>query len=121
MDLQPQQLFSLIVLLGTLLVFVSDSIGNMLAFGNRFVNAFTTAIVWGVLFFMLYFVLGAVEIKLASDMSRLVVMTAVGSGIVFVADMIGNVIAFGNRFLNSLITAIIWATMFVALRMYGFV
>ena len=93
----------------------------MLAFGNRVVNAFTTAIVWGVLFIVLYFVLGAVEIPLAANLSRLVMMTAVGSAIVFVADMIGNLIAFGNRFLNSLVTAIVWATIFVALRMYGLV
>jgi len=119
--MDPTQLFYLIVLLGTLLVFVSDSIGNMMAFGNRFVNSLTTAIIWAVLFIVLYFVLGAVGIPLAGDLGRLVVMTAVGAGIVFVADTIGNLIAFGNRFLNALITAIIWATMFVALRMYGIV
>jgi len=119
--MDPQQLFYLIVLLGTLLVFVSDSIGNMLAFGNRFVNSLTTAIVWGILFIVLYFVLAAVQIPLAGDLGRLVVMTAVGAGIVFVADTVGNLLAFGNRFLNALITAVIWATIFVALRMYGIV
>ncbi len=117
--MDPQQLFYFIVLIGTLLVFISDSIGNMLSFGNRVANALTTAVVWGVLFIALYFVLGAIGIQLASSLQGLMILTAKGILIVFVADMIGNAIAFGNRFINALVTAIVWAGIFVALKVYG--
>lgn len=117
----PDQLFYLIVLLGALLVFVSDSIGNMLAFGNRIVNALTTAIVWMVLFIILYFVLAAVDIQLTSTLNRFFVLAIMGGAFVFVSDMIGNIITFGNRFLNALTTTIVWAALYGAARIYGLV
>ena len=38
------------VILGAIVVFVVDLIGNMLTFSNRFVNAFVTALVFAVIF-----------------------------------------------------------------------
>ncbi len=38
------------VILGAIVVFVVDLIGNMLTFSNRFVNALVTAIVFAVIF-----------------------------------------------------------------------
>jgi hypothetical protein len=38
------------VLMGAVIVFLLDLIGNMISFSNRFLNALTTAIVFGVVF-----------------------------------------------------------------------
>jgi len=41
--------------------------------------------------------------------------------VVFVVDLIGNVIAFGNRaFVNALVSAILFAALFGALVYYGY-
>lgn len=40
--------------------------------------------------------------------------------IVFMVDLIGNFIVFGNRFLNALATAIIFGLIFGALSYYGY-
>ena len=119
--MQPQHVFYLIVLLGAILVFVADSIGNRLSFKNRIINALTTAIVWGALFIGLYFVLNAFEIQLAGSLEGLMKLALKGAAIVFVADMIGNLIAFGNRFVNSFVTAVVWAGIFLGLNAVGLV
>jgi hypothetical protein len=36
----------------------------------------------------------------------------IGSAIVFVLDLVGNLISFSNRFLNALATAIVFAVVF---------
>ncbi len=117
--MDAQQTFYFIILIGTLLVFISDSIGNMLSFGNRIANAFTTAIVWGILFIALYFVLGSIGMELASSLQALMITAAKGILLVFVADLIGNAIAFGNRFINALVTAIVWSGLMLAYEFYG--
>jgi zinc transporter ZupT len=40
--------------------------------------------------------------------------------IVFVVDLIGNLITFSNRFANALVTAILFAGLFGALVYYGY-
>ncbi len=40
--------------------------------------------------------------------------------IVFVIDLIGNIISFGSRVTNALVTAIIFAVIFGALVFYGY-
>ena len=119
--MDPQQVFYLIVLLGAVLVFVADSIGNRLSFSNRIANALTTALVWGALFIGLYFVLDMIEIQLAGSLNGLYKLALTGAGIVFIADMIGNSIAFTNRFVNALVTATVWAGIFLGLKALGFV
>jgi hypothetical protein len=42
----------------------------------------------------------------------------IGAAIVFVLDLVGNLISFSNRFLNALTTAIVFAVVFGGL-MYG--
>ncbi|MEL6747547.1 MAG: hypothetical protein AAGF32_03180 [Pseudomonadota bacterium] len=44
----------------------------------------------------------------------------VASIVVFVVDLIGNSIAFGNRIVNALVTAIVFAIIFGALAYFGF-
>ena len=119
--MEPQYVFYLIIFLGMLLVFVADSIGNKLSFSNWIANALTTAIVWGLLFIGLYFVLDLIEIQLAGSLDGLFKLALTGAGIVFIADMIGNSIAFSNRFVNALVTAIVWGGIFMGLNVIGFI
>ena len=43
----------------------------------------------------------------------------IGAAIVFVLDLIGNLISFSNRFLNALTTAIVFAAVFGGLLYSG--
>ena len=45
----------------------------------------------------------------------------IGAVIVFLLDLIGNMISFSNRFLNALTTAIVFAVVFGALIQAGIV
>ncbi len=40
--------------------------------------------------------------------------------VVFVIDLIGNTLAFGSRFVNALVTAIVFALVFGALVYFGY-
>ncbi len=44
----------------------------------------------------------------------------IASAVVFVVALIGNTLAFGNKFLNALVTAAIFAVLFGALTYYGY-
>lgn len=46
MVLPPEYAWVELVIIGAVVVFVSDMIGNMVSFQNRFMNALTTAIVF---------------------------------------------------------------------------
>lgn len=55
MFLSPDYVWLEPVLLGALLVFVIDSIGNVIEFNNRFVNALVTAILFALVFGVLVY------------------------------------------------------------------
>lgn len=40
--------------------------------------------------------------------------------LVFVADLIGNMLAFGNRIVNALVTALIFGAMFAAIMHFNY-
>lgn len=103
---------------GVALVFFADLIGNAIAFNNRGLNAMVTAIIAGGLFFaVLYFVNKEQIFLLDSDAQkatmRAIGLTALGVQSVFVADTIGNSLVFSNRIGNAVVTAILWAAVFV--------
>jgi hypothetical protein len=61
MLLPPEYAWIELVIIGTVVVFVADLIGNTISFHSRFMNAFTTAIVFAVAFALLiYFRYGTV-------------------------------------------------------------
>ena len=45
----------------------------------------------------------------------------IGAAIVFILDLIGNMISFSNRFLNALTTAVVFAVVFGGLIQAGIV
>lgn len=48
-----------------------------------------------------------------------ILIIAVGAGIVFLTDLVGNSIAFGNRFVNALVTSILFAVVFSAMHYFS--
>ncbi len=44
----------------------------------------------------------------------------IAAGVVFIIDLIGNMLTFSSRFLNALVTAIIFALVFGALVYFGY-
>lgn len=102
-----EQQVLLIVAIGFIVVFVSDSIGNLIAFDNRIVNALVTGVVFGVIFGAIIWYLN--QSAAPADRVPFLATVLVGAAVVVISDLIGNMIAFGNRFVNSLVTAVIFA------------
>jgi len=104
------------VLIAAGVVFVVGLIGNVLSFSNRFVNALVTAIVFAVIFGALSFV-AKTEVPpspvefLPADYSWLQPVL-IAAAVVFVIDLIGNILSFSNRFVNALVTAIVFLLIF---------
>lgn len=104
------------VLVAAGVVFVIGLIGNLLSFSNRFVNALVTAIVFAVVFGALYH-LSHAEVPpspiefLPADYKWLQPVL-IAAAVVFVVDLIGNILSFSNRFVNALVTALVFLAIF---------
>lgn len=86
-------------------VLVSDLIGNMIAFDTPFVNAFVTMTVATIIVYGLSRAIGITAYEPFNN-----TLTFLGvAALVFVSDMVGNLITFGKgkRFANALTTAVI--------------
>ena len=88
--------------------FIIDYFANILSFENRFVSAVVTGlllivIIWGTL------------ILIGDDVAMQPLMMA--GALMFVVALLGNILSFGNRFTNALVTAIIFIIPF-ALGLY---
>ena len=86
-------------------VFVVALFGNFIAFGNRFVNALVTALILAACL-----VLASLGLRGTLIDSTSLTLAVVA---VFVADIIGNWINFGNRLANAVVTTLVFAVLFV--------
>ena len=107
------------VLIAAGIVFIVGLIGNVLSFSNRFVNALVTAVVFAVIFGVLSFLVRSEAPAspapfLPAEYSWLEPVL-VAAAVVFVIDLIGNILSFSNRVVNALVTAIVFAVVFGAL------
>jgi len=106
------------VLIGAGILFVIGYIGNLLSFSNRFVNALVTAVVFAVIYAALYYTVDQAMLppELANMSQetwlRMIGMAAV---LVFVIDLIANMISFSSRLVNALTTAVVFAVLFAVL------
>ena len=101
MSMTSEGLFTFLAIMAVsvlIIVFIADTIGNMLVFDNRFMNALVTGLVFVFLFGAIYFFFG----DFASPQ-----LVLVGGFLVFCSDLISNALVFSNRFANSLLTALI--------------
>ena len=97
---------------GFVLILVADLIGNHLSFEKPTVNALFTCIIWGVLFSALNFCYWQFTDLPLVNWHDFPVWLVMGVVLAFVADLIGNMIAFKSVYRNSFVTAIVWAVLF---------
>ena len=100
------------VLVGAGILFVIAFIGNLLTFSNKFVNALVTAIVFGLVYGALVFTIDRAmlppELQNVSQQQWLQ-MVGMSAIMVFVIDLIANMLSFSNRFVSALMTAVVFA------------
>jgi ABC-type Fe3+-siderophore transport system permease subunit len=103
---------------GFVLILVADLIGNNITFSNRIYNALTTAIIWGILFFFLNWVYGQYNPPPLLSWEHLWQYGSIAVVLAFIADLIGNTIAFRSRYRNAITTAIVWAVFFYGIAVW---
>ena len=99
-------------------LFVIGYFGNVLAFSGRIVNALVTAIIFGLIIgAVFYFADPALLSAEGVTASRNVLLqqVAVAAGLVFVIDLIANMLVFNNRFTNALMTSVVFLVVFIGL------
>ena len=105
------------VIAGALVLFGVGLVGNMISFSNRFVNALVTALVFAVIYgALVYFIdRSALPPELAQlSQQQWLHMIAMGAIVVFLIDLVANVLSFSSRFSNALMTAIVFAVIYGA-------
>lgn len=102
------------ILAGAGVLFVIAYIGNLISFSNRFANALVTAIVFALIYAGLYYVIDQAmlppEVRAMSQETwlRMILMSA---ALVFVLDLLANVLSFSSRLGNALVTAALFAVL----------
>jgi hypothetical protein len=103
------------VLVGAGVLFVIAYLGNRLTFSNRFVNALVTALIFAIFYGALVYTVDTAvlppEVQEASSQAWLQ-MIAMSAALVFVIDLIANMLSFSNRFTSALVTAGLFAVLF---------
>jgi hypothetical protein len=111
------------VLVAAGVVFVVGLIGNILSFGSRFTNALVTAIVFAIIFGVLAFLAfregASPTLAMPADFAWLEPVL-VAAAVVFVVDLIGNMLSFNNRFVNAIVTSVVFAAVFGALAFFAY-
>ena len=106
------------VLAGAGILFVIGYIGNLLSFSSRFVNALVTAIVFAVVYgALVYFIDSA---TLPPDLQKVsqeqwIQVIGMSAVLVFIIDLVANMLTFSSRFWNAFMTAVVFAILFAAL------
>jgi len=112
---EAESAFLIKILVGAGILFVIGYVGNMLSFSNRFMNALITAVVFALIYGALYFVIDqtalSAEVGVVSQ-EQWFKMVGISAVLVFIIDLVANMLAFNSRFINALMTAIVFAVLF---------
>jgi len=103
------------VLSGAAVLFVIAYIGNLLTFSNRLVNALVTAIIFGIVNAGLFYAIDMATLPdNLQDLSQQTwfQMVLMAAAMVFVIDLVANIISFNNRFTSALVTAVVFAVLY---------
>ena len=103
------------VLVGSGLLFAIAYLGNALSFSNRFVNALVTAVIFGVIYAVLAYTVDKTLLPPEfQEVSRetWLQMILMAAALVFMLDLVANLISFSNRFVSALVTALLFAALF---------
>ena len=110
------------VLVSAGVLFVIGYIGNLISFSNRFMNALVTAIVFavitGILFYFADQAMLPPELQQAS-LETLYTRIGIAAVLVFIIDLIANMLSFSSRLMNALMTAIVFAILFGVLAYFA--
>ncbi|MEZ5844297.1 MAG: hypothetical protein R3D27_11295 [Hyphomicrobiaceae bacterium] len=103
------------VLAGAAILFGVGFIGNLLSFSNRFVNALVTALVFAVIYGALVYFID--RSTLPPELAKLsqqqwIQMIGMAAVLVFVIDLVANMISFSGRFSNAVMTAVVFAIVY---------
>ena len=112
---EAESAFLIKILIGAGILFVSGYIGNILSFSSRFMNAFVTAIVFALVYGALYFVIDQAALSAevgAMSQEQWFKMVGISAVLVFIIDLVANMLAFNSRFVNALMTAVVFAILF---------
>lgn len=104
------------VLTGAGVLFVIAYIGNLLSFSNRFVNALITAVLFAAIYAGLFYLIDTS--MLPPEMQSIsqetwIQMIAISAVLVFLIDLVANFLSFSNRFISALVTAVVFAALYV--------
>jgi hypothetical protein len=103
------------ILIGAGILFVIGYIGNMLSFSSRIMNALVTAVVFAGIYGALYFVIDKATLSAevgVSSQQQWFKYVGISAVMVFVIDLVANMLAFNSRFVNALMTAIVFLVLF---------
>ena len=103
---------------GFALILLADLIGNNITFTNRIYNALVTSLVWGGLFFALNFLYEKLNPPPLLLWEHFWKWAVIGVILAFLADLIGNSLAFRSRYRNAIVTACVWVVAFYVLAVY---
>ncbi len=109
------QAFAIQVLPAAVVVFVIALVGNLLSFSSRFVNALVTAILFAAVYGGIYYAIttGMVSGEFPQlSQQQWIQMIAMSAIIVFVIDLVANMISFNSRVVSALATAIVFVVVF---------
>ena len=112
---EAESAFLIKILIGAGILFVIGYIGNILSFSSRFMNAFVTAIVFALVYGALYFVIDQAALSAevgAMSQEQWFKMVGISAVLVFIIDLVANMLAFNSRFVNALLTAVVFAILF---------
>lgn len=106
------------VLIGAGVLFAIAYIGNRITFSNRFLNALVTALIFAVFYGALSFTVDTTvlppEVRAARHYA-LLDMIIKSSAVVFVTDLVANMLSFSNRLVSAFVTAALFAVLFAFL------
>ncbi|MAK62689.1 MAG: hypothetical protein CMK09_17095 [Ponticaulis sp.] len=120
------------VIVAAIVVFLVDLIGNSIAYSGRVINAIVSGVVFFVIFAALaYFGLGSLQVSTDAvdvpSMSRFLPEgflwlepVLIGTVLVLIIGFVANMLAFKNRFMNALVTALIFLVIFGAVTYFGY-
>lgn len=121
--LPPEYFWLEPVLIAAVVLFVVDLVSNAFTLENRVVNALVTAIIFGAIFgAVVYLQYGEVTTAAKFMPPQYVEYEPVliAAVVVFIVDLISNYITLGNKFVNALVTALIFGAIFAALVGLGY-
>ncbi len=101
----------LMVLISTAAVFIAALLGNLISFDSRYTNALASAVLSMV-------IVGLACWFWAISFKPAFVAALATGGVVFVTDIVSNLITFTNRFANALAKAIVFAVPFAVFVYY---